>query len=93
MNEERAKAPAPDFAGGPMAPDRDAPVDVVDVQFRAGSKIYYFAPGDLTVAAGDHVIIETARGPEYGTCTGGNHQVPFRILRSPTPFMASTFSR
>ncbi len=32
-----------------MAPDRDAPVDVVDVQFRAGSKIYYFAPGDLTV--------------------------------------------
>ena len=83
MNEERAKAPAPDFAGGPMAPDRDAPVDVVDVQFRAGSKIYYFAPGDLTVAAGDHVIIETARGPEYGTCTGGNHQVPFRDIVPP----------
>ncbi len=66
-----------------MAPDRDAPVDVVDVQFRAGSKIYYFAPGDLTVAAGDHVIIETARGPEYGTCTGGNHQVPFRDIVPP----------
>ncbi|MBS5670867.1 MAG: hypothetical protein KHX25_02130 [Firmicutes bacterium] len=66
-----------------MAPDRDAPVDVVDVQFRSGSKIYYFDPGDLTVAAGDHVIIETARGPEYGTCAGGNHQVPFRDIVPP----------
>ena len=79
MNEEKTKKPEPDFVGGPMAPDRDAPVDVVDVQFRSGSKIYYFDPGDLTVAAGDHVIIETARGPEYGTCAGGNHQVPFRL--------------
>ena len=83
MNEEKTKAPEPDFAGGPMAPDRDAPVDVVDVQFRAGSKIYYFDPGDLTVATGDHVIIETARGPEYGTCAGGNHQVPFRDIVPP----------
>ena len=83
MNEEKTKKPEPDFAGGPMAPDRDAPVDVVDVQFRAGSKIYYFDPGDLTVSAGDHVIIETARGPEYGTCTGGNHQVPFRDIVPP----------
>ena len=77
MNEERAKAPAPDFAGGPMAPDRDAPVDVVDVQFRAGSKIYYFAPGDLTVAAGDHVIIETARGQSTAP-------VPVAITRFPS---------
>lgn len=83
MNEEKTKKPEPDFVGGPMAPDRDAPVDVVDVQFRSGSKIYYFDPGDLTVAAGDHVIIETARGPEYGTCAGGNHQVPFRDIVPP----------
>lgn len=83
MNEEKTKKPEPDFVGGPMAPDRDTPVDVVDVQFRSGSKIYYFDPGDLTVAAGDHVIIETARGPEYGTCAGGNHQVPFRDIVPP----------
>ena len=72
MNEEKTKKPEPDFVGGPMAPDRDAPVDVVDVQFRSGSKIYYFDPGDLTVAAGDHVIIETARGVEYGECVKEN---------------------
>ena len=29
------------------------------------------------------VIIETARGPEYGTCTGGNHQVPLRDIVPP----------
>lgn len=44
MNEERAKAPAPDFAGGPMAPDRDAPVDVVDVQFRGRFQNILFRP-------------------------------------------------
>ena len=44
MGEERAKAPAQDFAGGPMAPDRDAPVDISERQFRTGSKICYFAP-------------------------------------------------
>ena len=82
MNEESAKAPALGFAGGPMAPDRDAPVDVVGVQSGRFQNIL-FRPGDLNGAAGDHVIIETARGPEYGTCTGGNHQVPFRDIVPP----------
>ena len=77
MNEEKTKKPEPDFVGGPMAPDRDAPVDVVDVQFRSGSKIYYFDPGDLTVAAGDHVIIETARGRSTAP-------VPAAITRFPS---------
>ena len=83
MNEENKQAPESNIAGGPMAPDQNTPVDVVDVQFRAGSKIYYFDPDGLTVTPGDHVIIETARGPEYGTCTGGNHQVPFRDIVPP----------
>ena len=49
--------------------------EVVDVQFRAGQKIYYFDPAGITCKAGDHVIIDTARGPEYGYCTAGNHRV------------------
>lgn len=38
-------------------------VTVCDIQFRNGTKIYYFDPVSLTVKAGDEVIIDTARGP------------------------------
>ena len=51
-------------------------VTVVGVQFKKGGKIYYFDPGTLTVNAGDEVIIDTARGAEYGYCAQGNHTVP-----------------
>ena len=50
-------------------------VEVVDIQFRPGQKIYYFSPAGISCKAGDHVIIDTARGPEYGTCTAGNHKI------------------
>ena len=48
---------------------------VVDIQFRPGQKIYFFDPADFRLNPGDHVIIDTARGPEYGYVTGGNHKV------------------
>ena len=50
-------------------------IEVVDIQFRPGQKVYYFDPAGATYAAGDHVIIDTARGAEYGYCTGGNHAI------------------
>ena len=50
-------------------------VEVVDIQFRPGQKVYYFDPAGITCKAGDHVIMDTARGLEYGCCTGGNHRV------------------
>lgn len=40
--------------------------NVVGVRFRNAGKIYFFAPGDLSIEVGDHVIVETARGVEYG---------------------------
>ena len=58
-------------------------VEVVDIQFRPGQKVYYFAPGELRLQAGDHVIIDTARGPEYGIVAGGNHRIPEREVVSP----------
>ena len=51
-------------------------VEVVDIQFRPGQKIYYFDPAGFDCQVGDHVIIDTARGPEYGTVVGANHQIP-----------------
>ena len=50
--------------------------EVVDIQFRPGQKVYYFDSAGIRCKAGDHVIIDTARGPEYGYCTAGNHRIP-----------------
>ena len=44
--------------------------EVVDIQFRPGQKIYYFDPNGIQCKQGDHVIIDTARGPEYVICAG-----------------------
>lgn len=41
-------------------------VKVVGVRFKKAGKIYYFTPGDLDIEEGDAVIVETARGVEYG---------------------------
>ncbi len=58
-------------------------VEVVDIQFRPGQKIYYFDPAGDCYHVGDRVIIDTARGPEFGICTGGNHRIPERDVVSP----------
>ena len=39
---------------------------VIGVRFRNVGKIYYFSPKDFDIKSGDHVIVETARGVEYG---------------------------
>ena len=58
-------------------------VEVVDIQFRQGQKVYYFDPAGHTVKPNDHVIIDTARGPEFGICAGGNHQIPSKDVVAP----------
>ncbi len=50
-------------------------VEVVDIQFRPGQKIYFFDPAGQALKPGDHVIIDTARGAEFGICAGGNHHI------------------
>ncbi len=63
--------------------EENTAVEVVDVQFRTGQKIYYFDPAGKTYQAGDHLIIDTARGPEYGICAGGNHNIHKMEVVSP----------
>ena len=41
-------------------------VKIVGVRFKPAGKIYYFDPGDLKIETGNDVIVETARGLEYG---------------------------
>ena len=44
-------------------------VKVAGVRFKTAGKVYYFDPDELDVKSGDSVIVETARGMEFGTVT------------------------
>ena len=50
-------------------------VKVIGERFRTAGKIYYFDPLNFQVKRGDHVIVETARGVEYGTVVGSPREV------------------
>ena len=50
-------------------------VKVIGVRFRNAGKIYYFAPGKYEIKSGQHVIVETARGIEYGYVVLGTLEV------------------
>ena len=50
-------------------------VKVIGVRFRTAGKIYFFDPLKFDVKRGDHVIVETARGVEYGTVVGDPKEV------------------
>lgn len=50
-------------------------VKVIGVRFRRTGKIYYFDPAGLNIEAGEHVIVETARGVEYGNVVLGVREV------------------
>ena len=49
---------------------------VVGVRFRNVGKIYYFSPKEYHIETGDHVIVETARGVEYGKVVLAPREVP-----------------
>lgn len=49
---------------------------VIGIRFRTAGKIYYFSPGETEFRRGDHAIVETARGIEYGFVVMGNRETP-----------------
>lgn len=56
---------------------------IVGVRFKNAGKLYYFDPGRLWPVAGDFVIVETARGLEYGQVITGVRQVDDDLIASP----------
>ena len=52
-----------------------ANVDVIGIRFNKMGKVYYFDPNGCTARRGDAVIVETARGPEFGEVWLPNHTV------------------
>ena len=56
---------------------------IVGIKFRGSNKIYYFDPAGIEFAEGDGVIVETARGQEYGTVALSNREVEEKEVVSP----------
>ena len=57
--------------------------EVISVRFRGGCKNYFFDPKGLQVKMGDQVVVETAQGSEFATCTEGNHEVEDSAIVKP----------
>jgi len=58
-------------------------IEVVGIRFKKAGKIYYFDPEDQNIAAGDPVIVETARGVEFGDCVVGPKMVDKESIVAP----------
>lgn len=58
-------------------------VEVIGVRFRQTGKVYYFDPNNLKIEQGENVIVETARGLEYGHTVAGNKFVPNKEIVPP----------
>ena len=58
-------------------------ITVVGVRFKPAGKIYYFDPGEFKLVSGDFVIVETARGLEYGEIAHGPEEVSEKSVVQP----------
>lgn len=56
---------------------------VIGVRFRQAGKIYFFSPGKLHIKKGDKVIVETARGVEFGRVVSAPREVPDEEIMQP----------
>jgi len=56
---------------------------VIGVRFKRAGKVYYFDPGEWEIKAGDSVVVETARGLEFGEVITGARDVPDARLVTP----------
>ena len=74
----------PDFMAD--TPKDTAPIEkteVVSVCFKPGGKSYFFDPRGTRFRVGSHVIVDTARGAEFGEVTAGNTSVPSKDVVQP----------
>ena len=58
-------------------------VKVVGIRFKMAGKIYFFEPGELEIPKGSNVIVETARGIEFGLVVVSNRDVPEEDIVAP----------
>ncbi len=73
LDEEPVVKAEPSPAAEAEAPKEQ--FEVVGIRFRGAGKTYYFSPAGISFADGDHAIVETVRGVEYGDVLMGNRMV------------------
>ena len=56
---------------------------IIGVSFRQAGKVYFFDPGDQQIERGQHVIVETAKGVEYGTVVVPNREMAEEKIVAP----------
>ncbi len=56
---------------------------IIGVSFRQAGKVYFFDPGDEQIECGEHVIVETAKGVEYGTVVVPNREMAEEKIVAP----------
>jgi len=49
--------------------------EIISARYRPGGKSYYFDPNGMTIQPGEHLVVETSKGPEYAECVKGNTMV------------------
>jgi len=75
--------------GDPILPEEESDAElpesaeIIGVNFRGGGKTYYFSANGVSASEGDHVIVETARGIEYGNVSLSNRVVSKNEIVSP----------
>lgn len=57
--------------------------NIIGVRFRRAGKIYFFDPDGKQVQRGEHVIVETSMGMEYGEVVISNRQLPQEKIVAP----------
>ena len=67
----------------PAVSDDGQKVEIVGIRFKPVGKIYYFDPDGIILSCDDGVILETARGVEYGTVVIPNRMIPVSEIVSP----------
>ncbi len=58
-------------------------IEVIGVRFRENGKIYFFDPLHFEIEAGENVIVETARGMEYGKVVYGRRSIDEKKMSAP----------
>ncbi len=73
----------PDDAGSLAEKQEEKEYEVVGVRFKQNGKVYYFDPAGMVLGRDAHVIVDTARGIEYGIVSMANRFVPVKEVVLP----------
>jgi cell fate regulator YaaT (PSP1 superfamily) len=63
--------------------DKEGKIEIIGVRFKEAGKIYYFDPNGIEISFGTPVIVETARGLEYGYTAISNRYIPCESIVAP----------